>query len=124
MSDDLPTRAEDEAGLINAVVVGVGVCTFGLPPSILIYQAYHWLKDGFWTPISIEYAMMSGGFAIPYTDWRGVQHIIDWVVALPLGLGILVSGVGIAALIMPLHRRAQDRLDAERSNRARAQRLR
>lgn len=108
MTDELPTRAEEKARLINTIMVWVGLATFGFPPAIWVYQVYYWLKNGSWLPITIEAGLMSVGLGVPYTSWRGVQMIIEWIVALPLWFGVFLIGMLVITLIYPAFQRAQD----------------
>jgi hypothetical protein len=39
---------------------------------IPVYQAYGWLRTAHWEPFPIP-------FSPPYSEWEGVNRILDWV---------------------------------------------
>jgi hypothetical protein len=62
------------------------VSLFGMlvGPGILVWQVFRWLKDGYWTPITLENGIIWAGGSRPAFTWGGVQRISDWSMDLPL----------------------------------------
>lgn len=80
----------------------VGALGFFAAVLLLGYQAFHWLKEGQWTPIPISSVL--GKLNIDYYSlinipWVGAQKIIVWLIDLPLSLGIIIFGSLLGALI-------------------------
>ena len=49
-------------------------------------QALVWLKTGVWPPLPISSALHYIGWAVPATEWVGLQKLIDWIFYLPVFL--------------------------------------
>jgi hypothetical protein len=62
-------------------------------PIILCWQALFWLKNGHWYPISLTTAFTYMQWDYPYTQWQGVQQIIDYFFDLPLSAITSISGI-------------------------------
>jgi hypothetical protein len=53
---------------------------FMLPgPALLVWQAYRWLKDGYWTAVPVSKALIYMGCRLPMVSWVGLQKIIEWL---------------------------------------------
>lgn len=122
MSEHSPSRAEEEAGIVSTVFVWVALATFGVPLAIIGWQVYRWLRDGFWTRLPIDGWLYERGIITQWTDWVGIQRMIDWVLGLPLAFGVFVAGFGLICVIHPFYERTQARIGLERQ--ARAKKLR
>jgi hypothetical protein len=71
--------------------------TIGIPFS----QSMKWLQTAVWEPYTIADLLKALGFTRPdASDMLGVQKFVDWVLALPAILGlIIVGGMGFCAVI-------------------------
>lgn len=87
-----------------------------LLPSFGIFgwQAYHWLKDGFWTPLPISTLFTYNDWPLPQVSWHGVQKIIDWLLDTPSSLVAFLLGilVVIGALVEGLLQNSNSGKDA------------
>ena len=64
---------------------------------VVIYQAFNYLKDGFWPALSVLDVLRHAGaaWAIRPTDWYGLHQALEWA---PLSLGLFVVGGIVAGL--------------------------
>jgi len=76
------------------------VCLFGAI-GIPFSQLMKWLQTAVWEPYTMADLFKALGFPRPAaSDMLGVQKFIDWVLALPAILGlIIVGGMGLCAVI-------------------------
>jgi hypothetical protein len=72
-------------------------------PSILIWQAYYYLRHGVWQPISLIDALryVNMKWAISPSDWIGLYHFLDWI---PLSLLLLITGFSFAFVALSQER--------------------
>jgi hypothetical protein len=71
-------------------------------PALLVWQAYRWLKDGYWTEVPASTALTYMGCPLPMVSWIGLQKIIDWLLDIPTSLilfGLSIIVVAICAMI-------------------------
>lgn len=81
-----------------AVLGWVGLLTLGLPVWMVGTQIYTWLRYGYWprNPIS---DWLAANEAYPWTDWAGVQSIIDWFASWPASMVVFLLGLAVCALV-------------------------
>lgn len=89
-----------EGKMRDAISIAVGVAgliwTGALlsPVAIVGWQTLNWLRSGVWEPWPLLRAMDYLDVRIPYTEWRGAQQIIVWIVELPLAIFLPCAAVG------------------------------
>jgi hypothetical protein len=72
---------------------------FMLPgPALLVWQAYRWLKDGYWTAVPVSKALIYMGCPPPMVSWVGLQKIIDWLLNIPTSLILFVLSIIVVAI--------------------------
>lgn len=72
-------------------------------PGVLCWQAYEWLKDGYWTPLPVSKMFLYFDWPFPViTQWRGVQKILDWLLDIPLSAAVFVLCIAVMVLIAML----------------------
>jgi uncharacterized protein (DUF2235 family) len=69
--------------LFLVVAAGTGIVIFG-------YQLLEWLRTDIWRPMPLDAAI--GGIRQYGSNWLGLQHVYDWVLALPLSILFIVIG--------------------------------
>ena len=81
-------------GVTMACLMG----TIGIPFS----QSMKWLQTAVWEPYTIADLLKALGFPRPdASDMRGVWKFVDWVLALPAILGLIIVGaIGLCAVIV------------------------
>jgi hypothetical protein len=73
--------------LLAILLAFSGVATLG-------YQAFLWLRDGYWTTFELKTAWEFIGGATPdLPGLRGVQKILEWILGWPLSVGLVACGV-------------------------------
>jgi hypothetical protein len=83
------------------IALGVTMaCLFGII-GIPFSQSTKWLQTAVWEPYTIADLLKALGSPRPdASDILGVQNFVDWVLALPAILGlIIVGGMGLCAVI-------------------------
>jgi hypothetical protein len=76
----------------------VGMCTVLGGFAALGYQCLLWLRQGTWTPMSINEVLSVDPSLLASMEWRGVAVIVEWALALPLSGGLVLAGIGVALL--------------------------
>jgi len=79
---------------------------------ILVYQGYHWFRYGTWNSLSLNDALWSLNWILPYslydwlakpTDWAGINKIILYLLAhIPAFACLIITGMIIAWIVKPL----------------------
>jgi hypothetical protein len=70
--------------------------------SILVYQFYHWLRNGEWLPLPLYKPLQYLGVSfvgILDLEWQEIQKIIFWILEQPLAGVIGVSSLAIGWLM-------------------------
>jgi len=67
-------------------------------PALLVWQAYRWLKDGYWTEVPASTALTYMGCPLPMVSWIGLQKIIDWLLDIPTSLILFVLSIIVVAI--------------------------
>lgn len=115
MSEDhQPTLLERQEKWIETVFVWVGFFLFAIPTGMIIYGVYRWLRSGYWPVQNNADLLISWGQPLPYTDWAGIQVVIDWVLNLPSIFGVIGVLMIAVTLIHGVLESTKRKVDAER----------
>jgi hypothetical protein len=73
-------------GSILSVLGGVII-----PVAIVGWQLIHWLKYGFWPPLTLQTAFNYMELPPPVASWIGANHLIQGVLQWPLSLSLFIA---------------------------------
>jgi hypothetical protein len=65
--------------LLNANI-GAWLLCAALAVLILIWQAFVWLRYGYWQPVTVWSLMLQSGLNVPEVPWLGVQKMFFWMI--------------------------------------------
>jgi hypothetical protein len=77
-------------------VIWVGAGTFLLGLGTLAYQCLQAIHDGYWARWDFRKALAAIGFGNLSPSSGGTDGVIQWVMALPMGVGLISTGFLIA----------------------------
>ena len=66
---------------------------FGGPFALLAYQAFIWLRDGYWDRWPISRSLEKIGLFEPYIEWVGAQKIVTFIFPMPTAFALPMLGV-------------------------------
>jgi hypothetical protein len=70
----------------------IGVWLLALSLGVLGYQLLHYLFNGTWPPVSVQYVWMLVLGDFPMPNWALLQLPIRWVISVSLvGLGLILA---------------------------------
>ncbi len=79
-------------------VYWLGVSTVAAGLATIAYQVLVRLSDGYWLSWTVRDAVAALGFNDTGSTSSGTNSIIPWVVALPIGLGLILLGLGLGCI--------------------------
>ena len=81
---------------------------------VIAAQCVYWLKHATWPGWSVADGLALAFIAKPTLSWLGLQRVLDWLISLPLGVGVLLLGAvagnfvwRLSALILGIRRVAK-----------------
>ncbi len=76
----------------------------GGPTVILGWQAYAWLKFGFWTPLPLIVAVNALGVELPQVQWTSIQKIIEYIFGCPLSSVMFLTFAALSCLAITIEK--------------------
>jgi hypothetical protein len=105
----------DAVFLIAVWIVAVACFVWGFWS--LGQSVYDWLRFGVWSQASIGDGLWALGMGKPSTSWIGVNGVLQWILHLPLWIGLFPIG----SLLVKGCSEAGEELDRQRSMLRRSQ---
>lgn len=69
---------------------------------IIVVQCIAWLKNGVWYPVEVRDGFQALSISTPYTDWAGIQMVVEWLLNFPLSWTLIVLAFPIMFFGMSL----------------------
>jgi hypothetical protein len=85
-------RVEEERRVLELGQVILAIAWFGPPLWIWGWQILTWLRHGWWPRFTVADLLSKLGVPLPYTEWAGVQTVLDFLLRWPAAVGILFAG--------------------------------
>lgn len=98
------------ADTAREATVFLSLAFIGIPGWIVVNQVYIWLRHGFW-PSQPLYAFLMEHRLYPWTDWQGVQRILDWLLTMPLALAVALAVLVVIGVVTWIGEKARDKGD-------------
>lgn len=84
-------RLADTALELNGFLA---LALIGLPGFIVGGQLLTWLRYGYWNKRPLN-EMLIRNDLYPWTDWAGIQSIVDWFLGMPLSLAAALLVIAV-----------------------------
>jgi hypothetical protein len=94
-------------------MITFGICLIYYGIALFLYQLYGWLSVGVWIPFPVRRAW-EGFFGSPHPSSAPIDALVNWLLAWPLGLALLIAGLSILTLVFVTKRVLQLRRDKVR----------
>jgi hypothetical protein len=69
------------------------------PMAILGWQAYTWLKFGFWPSLPLFAVTDALGIGRPRANWVGLQQVIEYIYGWPFSCVLFLSFIALGLLL-------------------------
>jgi hypothetical protein len=80
-------------------MITTGLCLVYYGLGLLVYQLYGWLVEGRWTSYSVHSLWQAFGWDTPAFQWQGVNAVVQWLLAWPLSLTLILVGAAVIGLV-------------------------
>src|SRR5258706_4529381 len=96
MSDTHADHSHALSAIIRLANWLIGLAVILLGAGLFAYQLLLWLQHGEWTSFDVKSGMQWGlGHSVgpvPDMKWKGVRKLLEWLLEMPLGLGLIGLG--------------------------------
>jgi len=64
---------------------------------LLVVDLLFWMRMGLWDIFRTGLALHDMGFSM-VTQWKGLQHVYDWISGIPLAASLFVTGLVVVGI--------------------------
>jgi hypothetical protein len=100
------------AAVLHLISFAIGASGLVIGGGIISWQALQWLRNGYWISITVQDAFDWLGVSAPVFQWVGVERIVQFLLASPSSIAIIVVFLVVAGFVFFLAA-DQERYDHE-----------